>query len=110
MRAIVSDCRPGVCVKYFLVFPWQKKQKTLTRETDTKKLRNFKKLLLLRNAEFTVTNCWIFIMCLHYVGLNPVCVWKDEVCTEIDHGGLTGFERTLRPLCKQEQTVSIDIY
>ena len=49
-------------------------------------------------------------MCLHYVALNPACVWKDEVCTEIDHGGLTGFERTLRPLCKQEQTVSIDIY
>ena len=49
-------------------------------------------------------------MCLCHVGLNPVCVWKDEVCTEIDHGGLTGFERTLRPLCKQEQTVSIHIY
>ena len=36
-------------------------------------------------------------------------MWKDEVCTEIDHGGLSGSERTLRPLCKQEQTVSISV-
>ena len=58
--------------------------------------------LLHRNSEY--------VFKFLHVGLNPDCVWKDEVCTEIDHGGLTGSDRTLRPLCKQEQTVSTYLF